>query len=106
MTGPRTYRTPSGTSRAGTTANQPRNPETADTMSNEILESIKHWRALAKEALDFAAYEESRGAFGGVFRNKADTYERTARSLELELATGKGHCVCCLKPGKSHGVTP
>ena len=66
-------------------------------------EAIAGWRKLAREALEHAVYLEGRGEYAGAYRNKADTYERTAKSLELELETGEEHCVCCLKPSRSCG---
>lgn len=59
--------------------------------------SIQHWLSLAAEADSAGAYEEGRGSSGAAYRAKAETYRRTAESLRLEVATGKPHCVCCLK---------
>lgn len=63
-----------------------------------IAESIAIWSKLASDAEEFAAYEEARGSSGAVYRNKAETYRRTVRALELERETGIAHCVCCLRP--------
>ena len=51
---------------------------------NRGIEAAHHWRLLAKEALEWAEYEESRGSYGGVQRNQAELYLETARKLELE----------------------
>lgn len=59
---------------------------------------MNHWLQLAEEAERMATYLESRGEFGGTYRNKAETYRRTAEALRLEAATDLFHCVCCLKP--------
>jgi len=61
-------------------------------------DEIIHWAALAVEARERAAYEESRGSSGVAYRNKAETYDRTAKAMRLELLTGVWHCVCCLNP--------
>lgn len=69
----------------------------------EINEAIAGWEKLAREQDDAAAYEEGRGAFAGVHKNRAELYRRTAESLRLELATGDWHCACCLKR-RGHGL--
>ena len=58
----------------------------------------EHWRALAQEKRNWAAYLESRGEHGGVQRNQADTYDRTAQSLDLGEQHGEPFCTCHLKP--------
>lgn len=63
-----------------------------------VVVSIRHWRELAEEMTKMAIYEERMGRVGVGYRNKAATCEQTARALELEVETGKPHCVCCLKP--------
>lgn len=72
-------------------------------MSETLEDHAKEWEALAESAERLASYYESRGEYGGVARNKADTYRRTATALRLEITTGKHHCVCCLSPDKGHG---
>lgn len=64
--------------------------------------SGSQWAALAEEADRTAEWEESQGRYGGVYRNKAALYRRTVESEQLEEATGKPHCVCCLKPLGAH----
>lgn len=55
-----------------------------------IEASRVHWIDLARDADDMAKYLESRGEYGGAYRNKAEMYRRTARALALELETGTG----------------
>lgn len=66
-------------------------------------QGIAHWEALAAEADERAAYEESRGSSGAAHRSKAETYRRAAEANRLEATTGQHHCVCCLSPNKGHG---
>lgn len=66
-----------------------------------IEESIAHNKRLAAEARATADWQDSLGQPYGstqVHRNRADMFDRTARSLELELETGEVHCVCHLAP--------
>jgi hypothetical protein len=61
-------------------------------------ESADHWNQLADDELRWAEYEEGRGHYGGVHRNRAEMFRKTARSLELQVETGKPHCTVCLGP--------
>jgi hypothetical protein len=58
----------------------------------EIKESIAHWRMLG------LAEAEKAKAGNPAAANRAPLFERTARSLELELETGVPHCVDHLAP--------
>jgi len=64
----------------------------------EINTAIEHWEKLATAEDETAAYHEGRCEYGGVARNRAGMFRRTAEALRLELKTGKAHCACCLKP--------
>lgn len=68
----------------------------------EINEAIAGWEKLAVEQDEATAYEESRGQYAGVHKNRVELYRRTAESLRLELEKGEPHCVCCLKPAARH----
>jgi hypothetical protein len=61
-------------------------------------ESADHWNKLADDELRWASYEEGRGHYGGVHRNRAEMFRKTARSLQLEIETGKPHCTVCVGP--------
>jgi len=61
-----------------------------------IQESIDHWRALAEDERQRPTWDPH--ACIQACASRADTYERTARSLELKRDTGIWHCACCLKP--------
>jgi hypothetical protein len=61
-------------------------------------ESAAHWNKLADDELRWASYEEGRGHYGGVHRNRAEMFRKTADSIELEIKTGKTHCTVCLGP--------
>jgi len=63
---------------------------------DQIQESIEHWRALAEEQRTRPTWD--RYACAQACAARAETYERTARSLELQRDTGMPHCACCLKP--------
>lgn len=68
-------------------------------MPDSVLkESMDHWNMLADDELRWAEYEEGRGHYGGVHRNRAETFRKTALSLELEIKTGRPHCTVCLGP--------
>lgn len=75
-----------------------------------IRESQATWTKLADDAERWVAFVEERRAAGvemmdapDVLRCQAETYRRVVRSYDLELATGKPHCACCLKPlGERH----
>jgi hypothetical protein len=69
-----------------------------DTFNHEATEAIAHWTALAEAQDRWAVYEEGRGQYGGVARNKAALYRRTAEAIRLTAATGVWHCTCCHKP--------
>lgn len=58
----------------------------------EIEESIAHWRMLG------LAEAEKAKAGNPAAANRVQLFERTARSLELELETGIPHCVDHLAP--------
>ena len=57
----------------------------------------EHWRTLAQEKRNRAAYLEGRGEYGGVQRTQADTYDRTAEALDLEDKHGEPFCVCHMR---------
>lgn len=72
---------------------------------NTAREAAAHWRSLAKSERRMAAHEEALGRPRGstdVYYHKADTYDRTARALELEAETGKVHCSMCFGPHPNH----
>lgn len=56
------------------------------------------WEALAAEADQMGDWERSRGRYDGAYRNRAESYRKAAKSLQLEAATGVPHCACCHKP--------
>lgn len=64
--------------------------------SEEIKESIVHWRKLAEDELAKPTWD--RFALPAICETRAEMYEQTARSLELELETGIAHCTCHLLP--------
>ncbi len=64
-----------------------------------------HWKDLAKSERDKAEFLKSRGLpYGDVssYYARAATYDRTAISIDLEIQTGRPHCVSCLKDHPSH----
>ncbi len=63
---------------------------------DDTQEAINHWRALSKERLEWADYQDSRGEHSKVTRLNAKTYENTARSMELAHEFGYAFCVCHL----------
>ena len=71
-----------------------------------LQESADHWNQLADDELRGAEYEEGRGHYGGVHRNRAEMFRKTARSLELQVETGKPHCTACLHVVHMHGDGP
>lgn len=72
-------------------------------VTESLIESATHWNNLANEAESFAEYEERRGHYGGVYRNKAFTYRRTVLAIFMEQETGVWHCSCCLEPIRKVG---
>ncbi|HSX23291.1 MAG TPA: hypothetical protein VLE97_11010 [Gaiellaceae bacterium] len=76
----------------------------------QLAASIEHWRRLASEAEDQAAWDREHGidlskpgCSAGDYR--AQTFRRTAEALQLELQTGRPHCSACLgdHPNHHHG---
>lgn len=63
-----------------------------------LAEAIAHWKRLAVEADEQAAWDEIHVGSGAPARNRAQSYRDAARSLELQAATGKPRCSCCFKP--------
>ena len=77
----------------------------AEDRVSEIRASQAHWAKLADDAERWASFIEERAAAGVVMmdapsvkRNQAESYRAVVKALELEIATGKPHCSCCLKP--------
>lgn len=77
----------------------------------EILNAQAQWAKLADEADREANWVTETLAgrpntFGfsspDALRNSAVQYRAVVRSFDLELATGKAHCACCLKPTSVH----
>ena len=68
----------------------------------ELEESAKHWRELAQRSRDKAEWDRSIGIAPKDVKvaadHQAELYDQTARSIELEIETGKWHCVCHLSP--------
>lgn len=62
----------------------------------ELERAAQWWDHLADEETDWAAYEESMGRYGGVSRNKAETYRKAARSLRMQAEDGVVRCACHL----------
>jgi len=65
-------------------------------------EALEQWEFVASECDRKAEYEESRGKYGGVYRNQAELARKAAQSLRLEEETGLPHCCTCLKPNTDH----
>ena len=63
---------------------------------DRLEEAAKGWDELAASKLEWAAYLEGRGEYGGVHRNQAETYQKAAKALRLQIETGEPHCVCHL----------
>lgn len=63
-----------------------------------LVESAAHWRKLADAETRDADDLQARGLYAQVQRNKAKMFNDTARSIELEIETGKAHCTVCLGP--------
>jgi len=63
-----------------------------------LQESVDHWNMLADVELREAEALQARGLFTGCQRARAETYQRTARSIALEIETGRPHCTVCLGP--------
>lgn len=68
-----------------------------------LQEAATRWRELASQAAERAqlAIEcplRSKWDHPAPHQARARSFERTAQSLELELATGVWHCACCLTP--------
>lgn len=68
-----------------------------------LQESANHWRKLAADAIERArlAVEcplRSKWDHPSPHQAQANTFERVAQSLELQLKTGLWHCACCLTP--------
>ena len=73
-----------------------------------LIWADKHgWVTLGRGArpVDEGLSVEERAAAGVVMmdapsvkRNQAESYRAVVKALELEIATGKPHCSCCLKP--------
>lgn len=61
-------------------------------------ESVDHWNMLADIELREAEDLKARGLFTGCQLARAEMYQRTAKSIELEIKTGKPHCTVCLGP--------
>lgn len=68
-------------------------------METNLHEAAERWDALAANAIE-------RGALGitdpMVAGYQADTYQRTAESLRIQIRTGSAVCTCCFKPFGSH----
>ena len=73
----------------------------------QLAASVEHWRRLASEAEDQAAWDRDRGIDlslpgSSAGDHRARTYRRTADALQLELQTGRPHCSACLGPHANH----
>lgn len=72
---------------------------------SELNQAIEGWNKLADDAEQWASYEESRGHYGGVYLNQADSYRRTAKALTIQRDTGIAVCSCCFKPyGRGNSI--
>jgi len=74
-----------------------------DAHAQECQDAAAHWDRLAVEARAQAAWDRehgldlsSPGMSAGDYR--AETYERCARTLRAEAATGEPHCMCHERP--------
>lgn len=68
----------------------------------QAADSAAHWRSLARDEINMAEYEASRGHDVSSFFFRAETYNRTAEALEKEAATGLPHCTMCLGQHPNH----
>jgi hypothetical protein len=68
------------------------------TVDSSAAFAAAHWDALAKSERDMADWCAKRGHFVGAYIERANTYERCAKSLWLEASTGISHCMCHMKP--------
>ncbi|MHC4296485.1 MAG: hypothetical protein ACYS7Y_04230 [Planctomycetota bacterium] len=69
------------------------------TLTDDIQTAIDHWRGLASselKAIELGIHDKTNTA--DIARRRAKTYERTAKSLEIERDTGVAVCSCCHKP--------
>lgn len=74
-----------------------------DTPIDPLRESAGHWRKLAAESAELArlAVEcplRAKWDHPSAHQARANTFNRAAQALEIELRTGVWHCVCCLTP--------
>ena len=65
-----------------------------------------HWRALAAREREMADWDQKvRGDSPAAHLARAETFEKTAKSIEMTEETGVFHCACCLKPISKLGAT-
>lgn len=62
------------------------------------MNAQEHWRALAEEKRQWAAYQASRGEYNLVTLRKAQRYDDAATALALGEQHGESYCVCHLRP--------
>lgn len=63
-----------------------------------LEQSRDHWLALAADEDRMAEFESARGRYVGVYRNRAETYRRVAKAMQIQIDTGVAVCSCCFKP--------
>lgn len=68
--------------------------------TKKLEEARDHWKQLADDERKMAQFYEESNLYGDTksFYNRAETYERTAQALQIQIDTGVAVCSCCFKP--------